>query len=267
MKVIVETKDRALGELLASDLFKQLLPLLEDKPTLRQLKKSLGDKIEKNLDQLVRKNIVNRDDRHYSLNIPLYEKEKVVSVWVAKILNFIAETSQDVSKVLYQLASIPEQGVYGITDNQIFSYTHSVTNGELMVASVSRDEWSGTLPSYFDYLRSNQLKQNMYGEVQSILGDVAVDYYLDQVQVIVEKIVQKRRRIRSSIFLHSLEEFQIVKDGELIVPFYLKLGPISFFDEFAELTSWTRRMIIGKVMEELKLKDITVLLFNKEDKV
>ncbi|KAF1306164.1 DUF1803 domain-containing protein [Candidatus Enterococcus willemsii] len=263
MKVIFETDDEQLKVLLRSTFFKELVDILnkQSQPTLRQLKTMLGEKIDKRLGQLIKHGIVQRENHRYSLGFPVLEfDERVISVWIERILSEIDEASQVV--LLAKLVKRDEL-IYGIPSDQTFSYTHVVTNGELTILSLSQEEWVLTLPAYFNYLRTDE-SQQVFSEVQRLIGDVNIQYYLDQIQVILEKI-DNGRKLQPSVFLESLEKFGIVDDSlVLLSPVTTEKWEPYWLEEFLQLSEGIQRAILGGVLQQLGKTSLTLIQFEEQ---
>ncbi len=260
MEIIFETQDARLKEILESPFFEELVVLLQaETPTLRRLKEVFGTKIEQRLELLIAKKIIQRTERRYFLALPIF-RQSAPDEWVERILAHLKGKSQtEIVSLLVQLsAERPKEIVYGIEAGIPFSYYASVATTELEVASVSLAKWGPTLPSYFSYLRTAK-KDVQYQKIQRLLGDVAVDYYLDQVLVIVEKILHQRRRIRDSIFLQSMREFGLVATDTLQLLIPVADEKPQLCADFAQLTDFERRAVIAQVMIELEQHTLTIL--------
>lgn len=264
MEFIFKTKDPQLDKLLRSSFFFELRKLLEEVPTLRRLKEVLGSKTEKNLEKLIDNGVVERKDRRYSLSVPVVSvEETVLEKWENSLLDFFDGKKQtEIFSILEQiLASEPSEYFYQFSGEDD-CYRKTVANNEMRVISLSLKEWDLTLPCYFDALSREE--EERYTEVYDLIGDVSSEYYLDQVQVVVEKILNQRRRIRPTIFVESMKFFGLIEKDPLVLttPVLKERFPIPFIEEIDLLEIWERRTIVARLLKRLKQENVTIIYFN-----
>lgn len=270
MKIIFETSDEGVAELVRSPFFEELVLILQkETPTLRRLKEVFGAKVEKQLNHLIKKEIIQRKDRRYLLNFPIIEvNETEIASWSSKLsasLTGIKESDRGV----FLESLFPKERVdmiYGIDESVPLVYYDRMSTETFAVTSLSVDEWPLTLPRYFRSLRTMQ-PIPVYQTTMQLLGDVSVAYYLDQIEVIVEKLLANRRRIRDSIFVQSLTMFGLANKNEtleLCVPVYTRPYVVDSFPEFEQLSIMTRRIVLARVMDELDMKTISTIFIKGE---
>ncbi|WP_207940876.1 hypothetical protein DOK78_001579 [Enterococcus sp. DIV2402] len=270
MKIIYETSDTELAEIVSSPFFAELVTLLEAEiPTLRHLKEVFGNKVEKKLEKLIKKGIIQRKERRYFIAFPILEIDnKLLDDWVVTIVKSASEKNKR-ERIAFLEALFPHDNseiFCGIETSIPLAYYDSLSNENLTVASLSVEEWPLTLPRYFSNLRTKPIEP-VYKEVAQLIGDVDPKYYLDQVQVVIEKILVQRRRIRESIFIESMRKFGLIHKTEpleLCVPVYSSASSFEMQPQFNQLSVIMKRIILAKVMTELNVTATTSIFIKEE---
>ena len=243
--------------LIHSQFFLQLMTLIEQKPpTLREIKAQLGEKSEKLLNPLIKHGLIIRENRRYYSGIQVVVPDgELLKKWVPEILHVMGEMTrgQQLSLLEQLLYETPVIAVYRLPSEVPVAFRQSVSNGELTITSVSLNQQNATLPNYFKQLDEQT-------EAYRLLGDVNIPYYLDQVQVVLEKISAHRRRIRPSIFVESMKLFQLIDDEfQLLVPMIQQPINVSMMSEFQKIAPIQQQLILGAVMDALSLSDETLV--------
>ncbi len=266
MEICYAKNDPRLRRLLQSAFFHQLAVLLDvpQAPTLRQLKTAFKGNIDHDLDYLIKKNIVTRKDRRYYLSLPIesYCKEKeVIAPWTRKLWEFLQKKSLKEKQVI--LMSLCQSGPttdYAFEHDHPYAYAYQIENEKLLVFSLSQAKWPQALPAYFAYLQTPE--DEPYETMVSLLGDVNVDYYLDQIWMVFSKL-KKGKRQKETIFLKSLSFFDLVKIADLTIKDCLitedDLVTDSFLDDFQLLTDFQRRSILGALLYRAQLPSFTLV--------
>lgn len=270
MKIIYETSDTELAEIVSSPFFAELVTLLEAEiPTLRHLKEVFGNKVEKKLEKLIKKGIIQRKERRYFIDFPIIEIDnKLLDDWVATIIKSALEKNERERRAFLE-ALFPRDNsemFCGIEVSVPLAYYASLSNESLTVASLSVEEWPLTLPRYFSNLRTKQIEP-VYKELVCLIGDVDPAYYLDQVQVVIEKILVQRRQIRESIFVESMRQFGLIRKTEhleICVPIYSSVSAFEIQPQFNQLSVIMKRIILAKVMTELNVTATTSIFIKEE---
>lgn len=264
LKIIYNGTNEQLAKALRSPFFLQLKEILQNEtPTLRRLKDVLGPKIDKELDFLISHQIVERKVKRYYLSIPVITPEQaLIDGWSQKLVLYLKDKEQaEIYSLLEQLLAIEsKETIYGIDSESNFCYRKTVSNGELSIHSLVLNEDTPTLPGYFEFLQTEQ--GNDYSEISNTLGDVSSEYYLNQTQVIIEKILNHSQSIRSNIFLKSIEQFGIVAKTEnfkLLFPILEEVVINPFKEEFLQLSDVERHFIIAQTMKLLNTSSLTII--------
>jgi Domain of unknown function (DUF1803). len=254
------TTNQELAALIGSEFFTQLLKMIsQEPPTLRHIKQELGEKAEKQLAVLIKKGLIVRENRRYFSGIQQVMLASETSTsWVARLLDDLQTAApEDKASILEQLIGEDTvDTVYAIAEQTPIAFRQTVSNGEMTVTSISLSQHNTTLPGYFAMLDETTVAYRL-------LGDVNIPYYLDQVQVVLEKILAQRRRIRESIFVQSMRMFQLIdEDLQLRVPVKGQAVTVPLIDEFQQLPLIQRQLIIGAVMEQIAVSEASVIYFS-----
>lgn len=190
----------------------QYMMAQSEPPTLRQLKGQFPEKsFEKMLDRLLAKKVISRGDRRYRLNFPIYttadQQTVMEGIDVGQSMVSQVRISADKVQRLCQLEA-QMQYFYACVSEIPQAVIYALAHPDFHWVTVSQSMWPSTVPAFFA-ANQRQLNHPIFQELMRLLGDVDVDYYLDQVSVIFERM-KKNKKIRSTIFLHSLQMSEIV---------------------------------------------------------
>jgi len=195
----------------------QFLMAQDVPPTLRQLKETFTEKaFVKMLDRLISKDIVRRENKRYQLNFPIFTKQdqqRAEAALQEKAEGPVAKDGLN-SEWLQQVYRLQEDMRYfyacegEIPQARILSVSHPM----FQWLTIAQTQWPKTVPAFFA-ANQRQLQIPAHQELMTLLGDVDVAYYLDQISVIFERI-QKGKKVRPTIFLRSLQLAGIVSDND-----------------------------------------------------
>lgn len=195
----------------------QFLMAQDVPPTLRQLKETFTEKtFVKMLDRLISKDIVRRENKRYQLNFPIFTKQDqqfAEATLQEKAEGPVAKDGLN-SEWLQQVYRLQEDMRYfyacegEIPQARIIALSHPM----FQWWTITQTQWPKTVPAFFA-ANQRQLQIPAHQELMTLLGDVDVAYYLDQISVIFERI-QKGKKVRPTIFLRSLQLAGIVSDDD-----------------------------------------------------
>lgn len=198
-------------QIVTDPFYKQLVTYLleqETPPTLRQLKEAFpASKLEKKLERCIRAQLIIRENRRYFTTITydaVQSNQTTVDDWVAKLMAKPIKPAQ-----LYTLAKdFQQQKWIGFLPETLdFCYPATLETSQLGMDAYSTQQMANTLPHYFQAI--GQQESRFYPKLTQTIGDVDPEYFLDQVQVILEKVA-RQRKIRPSIFLTALHETNLI---------------------------------------------------------
>jgi len=272
MKILVNEANQKLQALLQNTVFQELLVFMEtsaEAPTLRKIKEKIAHpKIEKILEDSIKEQVILRENKRYYLNLAVVnqsfnqEVDQVASDFVLGMANFPNVQKMIMIESLYQAIDFETPII--LTEDIPVVYAETVESDLLKVISFTNDLWAYNLPNFFKYQKL-QMTRPEFSNLDKLLGDVDPVYFLDQIFVIIEKIM-RGERIRKSIFLTALEEFGYVVFDEkwiltvavieeadvdainLLIPGYEMLSPLH------------KRQVLTKLVTDLELFNKTVMI-------
>ena len=272
MKILVNETNKKLQVLVQNPVFQELLVFMEtsaEAPTLRKIKEKIAHpKIEKILDDLIKEQIILRENKRYYLNLAVVsqsfnqEVDQVASDFVLGLANYSNNQKLIMIESLYQAIDFERPII--LTEDAPVVYVETVATDLLKVISFTNQTWAYNLPNYFK-TQKLQVTKSAFSALDQLLGDVDPVYFLDQVLVIVEKIMHGER-IRKSIFLTALEEFGYVVFDEkwlLTVP-VIEEADINTINlsipGYEILSPLHKRQVLTKVITDLELFDKTIII-------
>lgn len=275
MEIIYDTKSQWQQKQLTSTTFLKIYELFSIKEDyiLRELKENFTkeEKLETKLEQLIEQQIILREKRHYFLNLPnlsLNEDKRKIDEWVAL---FMAELQEKpISEQLMSLVLLADNACefapFRLPEKVNFAFFSQLENDLGSLYSFSLKRTAFNLPNYFLWQRQHS-KDHSFFSLEQLIGDVEPNYYLDQVFVILEKILAGRRRIRPSIFTESLKKVAIIEEKAnytIVAPIVHKLTSTwlhsTILFEFTQLSYYLQRRIIGELLIQLNLENKTLIL-------
>lgn len=274
MKIIYNKENETLEKKLNGPVFLKLCALFSRKETyiLRELKEHFTkeEKIETQLEYLIKQQIIQRQDRRYTLklaNPSLTEDHEMLAQWVDRLIVELREQPIQVqlTHLILLLQTPQEFSPFLLPEEVTFAFSHQVGNDLGVFYSIGLDENSCNLPNYF-LLQRQAHTQTQFPQLQRLIGDVDPDYYIDQAFVVLDKILAKRRRIRSSIFVESLKIAGVIEEKEewqIKVPIVNDLTSSWLNPDipnlFSKLDYYMQRRIIAEILDRLNLTNATLL--------
>lgn len=266
-----------LTALIQSKFFHELVTLFREAdqpPILRALKQQFPEAgFEKKLDQLIDAGIIQRKDRRYTLNFPVYT-EQLQKKLLLKHTEFITsykEWTTRKQQLLFASFTFSEKQhpyFYGCEDGVQQIFADKSEHSDFLLLSFSFQEWANNMGAFF---RANQRLEAKPAlkKANELLGDVDPVYYLDQVSVIFERL-QKNRKIRSSIFLESLYLFGILGNKEqpaFTVPVISQAELVKFMEEdqlpLSDLEEFEKNTLLAALMPENQQSSANLLILKE----
>lgn len=272
MKILVNEANQKLQALLQNTVFQELLVFMEtsaEAPTLRKIKEKIAHpKIEKILDDSIKEQVILRENKRYYLNLAVVnqsfnqEVDQVASDFVLSLANYSNDRKMLIIESMYQAIDFETPII--LTQDIPIVYVETVETDLLKVISFTNQPWAYSLPNYFKN-QELQMTRLEFSALDQLLGDVDPIYFLDQVFVIVEKII-RGERIRKSIFLTALEKFGYVGFDEkwlLRVP-VIQESDIEaanlWIPSYEMLSPLQKRQVLTKVVTDLGLTNKTIMI-------
>lgn len=204
---------------IASDFFQELvdwLYFLPTPPILREVKSKFPDKnVERMLEGLVDFGLIIRKERRYYLGFPIRSKEDQRQVYARyhEINRFFSKKTVAAKPLfLPSFLSIDNEEAYfyGVLAEMPQVYLQQLHHTNFSLLTVASNRWNNSLGAFFQANRENkELPEFM--QLQQLLGDVDESYFLDQIDVILERI-KKKKNPRWSIFFEALLQVKLLSD-------------------------------------------------------
>ena len=230
---------------------------------LRDLKKEITNHdLEKTIDTAIKLQLVVRKDRRYRLLFPVVTPALVANIQEEKTFQLALQTlkkesDQNVLTALNYFNNLLEQDYfYGVTDAISFATATKLENEKLHLISCQLKDQTATLPGYFNALKKSELTEE--NSLYALLGDVELNYALDQFSYIIQRTYQKKK-VRPSIFRQALVMTDIlaIDDSDnlqLAVPIFDHYGEqvISLADDVFKWQLLFTRFLDFKEMDFLQ---------------
>ncbi|MEG0373686.1 MAG: DUF1803 domain-containing protein [Enterococcus sp.] len=248
MKLI--TKDRKLQRLLKRQEIQQLLAYFEtvEEPViLREIRKQFPNQkhLDKDLEQLIDHEIISRNKRRYQFALPIITgypttalAEKTIQTVSQKfsseqILMLIAEDywREELEEVVAVDFSLPT--------------LNRMENDQFSLVTINQgDALPETLPNYF----ANNERPLEFPKLSTLLGDVQPQFFMDQIGLVLERAMANKTPRRSSIFLDSLIQTQVVSEkGQLQLPIYSQSPSLDLNLDLDALEMETRFFLVRQI--------------------
>ncbi|WP_379946766.1 DUF1803 domain-containing protein [Enterococcus devriesei] len=244
------TKDQKLQQLLKRQEIQQLLAYfetLEAPVILRELRKQfLNQKhLDKDLEQLIEHGIIARNERRYQLALPILTEYPTTAL----AERITQRLSQDLS---------PEQVLMLIAEEYWHDELEKVVAVDFSLPTLNRmenDQFSlvtinqgealpETLPNYF----ANSERPLEFSKLSALLGDVQPQFFMDQIGLILERVIAGKTPRRSSIFLDSLNQTQVISEnGQLQLPIYSQNLSVDLSLDWNSLEKQTRFFLVRQL--------------------
>lgn len=215
-----------LNSIISDPLFKQTVTYFferkEQEIMLRQLKEDLQTEknLEVYLEQLIKYNLLERKNRRYSLTFPVYSKKEFllevpdsVRRALQKIINGdLAMGCFVFGEWLWSLLFKEETGNYffSVEDSSkklpSFLNKRVEGNNSLHFISVFQDHQIPLdLANYFTFLSKKHELPKQFKSLETLVGDVDINYFIPQIQKIIQSDKRKKIRIKEkNIFQEAL---------------------------------------------------------------
>lgn len=101
-----------------------------------------------------------------------------------------------------------------------------------------------TLPNYF----ANSERPLEFSKLSALLGDVQPQFFMDQIGLILERVIAGKTPRRSSIFLDSLNQTQVISEnGQLQLPIYSQNLSVDLSLDWNSLEKQTRFFLVRQL--------------------
>jgi hypothetical protein len=266
-------KARVLYKLTQNELFSPLVEYLaenkEKRVILRELKQQFPQKkFEHFLDQLIEHGLIIRHERAYELGFPVFGKayQEEHAEEINRAAEILLEQLEAVSPMMQQQLIAETIWAWRFTENEYF-YGQTAGNtaekyeaGNEKYRFISDDQQDKvSLAVYFAHQREQLPLPERFRKLEKLIGDVDEEYYFNQAEVIIEKVLAgKYKKRRPSIFHDSLIEAGVIEQKEEV---YSLMYPLIQEQEvsidFPELTgssnhqAFMKSQIYGCLLEQL----------------
>lgn len=239
-----------IASLIHSSFFMELVKYLNTHQdvTLRQLKADVTNvaHFDKYLSTLIAYGLIKRQSRRYTLNFPIYTE-----IVQDNAFNEVYDQSV-IIELARNLKSLEDDRFYAV-EIAVFAHFDVLSNGYMRIETIYNDPTGQHLAGYLQACQQ-QLNLNKYTEIYNLLGDVDVQYLLDQYEALFDKILHKRRRIRDSIFVQSAIHFGFVQRNEqlvftpnLLLDAHVNIDP-ELLKKFIQKSSCEQRMLLTQIL-------------------
>nr|WP_282916447.1 DUF1803 domain-containing protein [Enterococcus cecorum] len=250
MEFFYGQKFQKIAPLIHSTFFMELVKYLNtyQDVTLRQLKADLTTEVhfDKRLDTLIAYGLIKRQSRRYTLHFPIYSE-------IIKDNAFNEVVDQATMIELARNLKPLENNSFYAMDIATFAHFDVLSNGYMRIETLYNDVTGQHLAGYLQACQQ-QMHLDKYTEMYNLLGDVDAQYLLDQYEVLFDKILHKRRRIRDSIFVQSAIDFgfvqreeQLVFTPDLLLDTHVNIAP-ELLEKFAQKSACEQRMLLTQIL-------------------
>lgn len=233
----IYTNNKKLQNSLNRKEYQELLSYFQALPEpviLRDIRKKFPEKkhLDKELDLLIDNQILLRKDRRYQLGLRI-EKEYPTT---ERVETFYQEVSAQCSNEQL-LVWLGEEFLNTELEDTVAIDFPLVTCNQLenvvfkLVTINNSSFLSETLPNYF----KNSAQPELFPTISKLIGDVNSEFFVNQIGLIIERVMSGRAPRRESIFLDSLLMSQVIlkqPEWHISVPKY----------EEPVLTDWLPKM-------------------------
>lgn len=242
-KAIMEifTNDKNIQNKLNRSEFQELLSYfkgLRESVILREIRKKFPDHkhLDKDLEFLIAHGIVSRQDRRYELGLPIITDYPTSGL----VEHFIQKTNKEYSAEDLLVWLSEEHWNNGLEKMLAVDFPmpsrYCLENAEFRLVTInSRQELSETLPNYF----GNSDEPSLFPNLAGLIGDVNPEFFTNQLNLILERVLAGKAPRRTSIFLKSLIDSGVIAERpewHVSIPVYDKnflVDPIRELDNDA----------------------------------
>lgn len=269
MKILYANVTKKEEQALQDGFYQKLIDYLATcpPPTLRQLKQQFPTiKVERKLEKFINLGWIRRNERRYFSTRFLYDAthdQTIVQKMCTKLLPYLQ--SPEAKRLLYYCTQdFEQQKLMEIVPSEfVFCYPATINSTELSLSAYASDTWPMTLPHYFLAMRQ-QLQLQEYEPLEQLIGDVDPEYFLDQIQVILEKKAQQRT-IRPSIFLTAAQQTSLFSERAIYQVDQEALSDEAqrFYKEFQQLSPIIQGQVVGSALKQSTFEPFIVLKSNE----
>lgn len=215
--------EHAIHSLTQHELFDKVVVYLDEHQdipiTLRHLKQVFHSEkdLEKIIDRMIHYHLLQRKEKHYALTFPIFSKKPEFPLIKSVFFKQFQQIDEK-SQVWFlgegcwrHFLKDSCDFFFGVShSNDSFFQKNQIKNDKIAFISIQNESSpSFTLPSYFKKL---QLKPSLrktevdeFQQLQQLLGDVSLDYFLAQAQYLVTRAAKKRKiPSKRNIFYESM---------------------------------------------------------------
>ncbi|WP_288226369.1 DUF1803 domain-containing protein [uncultured Enterococcus sp.] len=228
---------------------------LHEPVILREIRKKFPDMkhLDKHLDFLIDNGFISRKDRRYYFRLEItkeYPLNKEINDFIQEyatkfsreeLLVWLGENfwSDEVGKVLVVDFPMPTR--------------ERLDSKNVRLVTINRGgELPETLPNYFEHIDQPALFPNL----AKLIGDVHAEFFTNQLELILERIISGKKPRRDSIFLQSLLTSQTITsdpDWQVIVPVFENVPSVPFPAEMTkDLQFFFARQLADSLLKEQK---------------
>ena len=257
MRLYCEDK-QSLYDLQTKAAFAPLMNFLLGNPncTLRQLTAEFPEKsFIKYLESCIQVGWFKRENRRYSIALPIYGlkeyQEGSQSLAITQLrTELMALAPAELATVCQNVMSAqPERAYFVNGDFPLGTLHHGGLPCELQVFSISTQENSQDLAGFFEANR-HLAEPVVYQKLRELIGDVDEEYYFQQVQWILSRVIKERPQ-KASIFLESLKLTGVLAEEKLQVPYLRRITEkTSLIDKITGLNYWELTILLGSIVEK-----------------
>ncbi|OTP12109.1 hypothetical protein A5844_000325 [Enterococcus sp. 10A9_DIV0425] len=223
--------------LLAHPLFEPMIDYLvknrSQEIILRELKKEFPQKkFEHFLDQMIEAGLIMRKNRRYHLSFPVFEEgecqediERLKEQMIQELSDYTQEERKlALSETIWSNCFEEETDYFYATAfpvETIKKVTAGNEDYQFVTLQLGNTE-QVSLPNYFDLQKKQSMMPEAFSPIVQLIGDVNEEYFFDQVEVILERILKhKFKERRRNVFLDVLLSTNVIKkenEYQLVLP-------------------------------------------------
>ncbi|GAA2909469.1 DUF1803 domain-containing protein [Enterococcus pseudoavium] len=221
----IYTKDKKLQQALERPEIEALLSYfqeLQEPVILREVRQAFPQQqhLDKELDLLIDHRVISRQDRRYQFSL-----KPIVEYPTTELLTEFLQVNQGRYSKEELLVFLAEKHWSDeLTETVAFEGTLPTRNylemDDFRLVTINRGEkLAETLPNYFKQISQPKLSPKLAG----LVGDVNPDFFANQLDLILERVIEGQAPRRSSIFVESLLMSEVIVDTptwQLTIPVY-----------------------------------------------
>ena len=198
---------------------------LQEPVILREIRKSFPNQkhLDKNLDFLIDNDIVSRQDRRYHLSLAIV-KEYPTTELVEKFIQDVTKDYKAEELLVWlgeELRTIKINDTTGV--DFLLPVSNRLENENFQLVTINHGEkLSETLPNYFENIDLPKL----FPTLAVLIGDVNLEFFSNQLSLIIDQVMAGKKPRRDSIFLDSLLATHVITsqpEWQLNIPVYTNI--------------------------------------------